>query len=152
MRHAFSFRLSRGTSGDENIARRSILSLILASALRTLVGVMATNEAKTHRLGFVELSASGLSASMILSRVETHDKAFDVSPALVVHILLWALRVRCHTGLIADFEGKSSRNCGRKQPRESGWREARQLLSATVTSLSGLESQPFARLQASWRE
>jgi hypothetical protein len=145
MRDAFSFRLSPGTSVDENIERRSILSLILASALQTSVGVLVTNEAKTHRPGFVELTASGLSASMMLSRVETHDKAFDVSPALAVHILLWARRVRRHRGFIADFEADGS-------TQKSLLGEKRQLLSATVTSLSGLKSHPFAHFQASLRE
>ena len=64
---------------------RPILSLTLATALRTSVGVLATNEAKSHRLGFVKLTAGGLSDSVTLSRVQTHDKRFDVSPASALH-------------------------------------------------------------------
>ena len=64
---------------------RPILSLTLATALRTSVGALATNEAKSRRLGLVKLTADGLSDSVTLSRVQTHDKRFDVSPASALH-------------------------------------------------------------------
>ncbi|SRR5258708_5447490 len=148
MRDAFSFRLSPGTSGDENI---EILRLILASALQTSVGVMATSEAKAHRLGFVKLTAGGLSDSVMLSAVETHDKTFDVSPPSAVHILLSVLRVRRHRGFIADFEGRPVEIL-EETTEESLAGEKRELWSATVRSLSGLKSHSFARPQASSRE
>jgi hypothetical protein len=85
MNEAFSFRLSAETTRDENLKARPILSLTLATAIRTSVGVLATNEAKSHRLGFVKLTAGGLSDSVTLSRVQTHDKRFDVSPASALH-------------------------------------------------------------------
>ena len=87
MRDAFSCRLSPETSWDENMKGRPILSLILAVALRPSVGVLAPNEAKTHRPGFVKLTAGGLSDSVMLSEAQTHDKTFDVSPASALHNL-----------------------------------------------------------------
>ena len=62
-----------------------ILSLMLATAARSSVGVLATNEPKTHRPGFMKLTAEGLFDSAMLSRVQTHDKTFDVSPASALH-------------------------------------------------------------------
>jgi hypothetical protein len=85
MSEAFSFRLSAETTWDENMKAGLILSLILATAPRSSVGVLATNEAKTHRPGFVKLGAGGLFDSAVLNRVQTHDKTFDVSPASALH-------------------------------------------------------------------
>ena len=85
MSEAFSFRLSAETTWDENMKARPILSLTLATAPRTWVGVLATNEAKSHRLGLAKLTAGGFSDSATLSRAQTHDKRFDVSPASALH-------------------------------------------------------------------
>ena len=76
---AFSFRLTPETIWDEKKGR-PILSLILGTVARTSVGERSTNEAKTHRPGFAKLTAGGLSDSVTLNRVQTHDKAFDVRP------------------------------------------------------------------------
>ena len=64
---------------------RPFLSLTLPTAPRASVGVLATNEAETHRPGFVKLTAGGLSDSVMPSRTQTHDKTFDVSPASALH-------------------------------------------------------------------
>jgi|SRR5580692_4903217 hypothetical protein len=64
---------------------RAILSLMLATVPRSSVGVLATNEAKTHRPGFVKFIAGGLFDSAMLSTVQTHDKPFDVPPASALH-------------------------------------------------------------------
>src|SRR5260370_36867984 len=79
MSTAFSFRLTPETTWDEKNGWR-IPSLILGTVARTSVGERSTNEAKTHRPGFTKLTAGGPSDSLILSRAQTHDKAFDVRP------------------------------------------------------------------------
>src|SRR5260370_24583331 len=80
MSTAFSFRLTPETTWDEKNGG-PILSLILGTVARTSVGERSTNEAKTHRPGFANLTAGGLSDSVTLNRVQTPDKGFDVSPA-----------------------------------------------------------------------
>src|SRR5260370_32217821 len=79
MSTAFSFRLTPETTWDEKNGW-TILSLILGTVARTSVGERSTNEAKTHRPGFANLTAGGLSDSVTLNRVQTHDKALDVRP------------------------------------------------------------------------
>ena len=64
---------------------RPILSSKLATAQRSSVGLFAANDAKMQRPGFVTLTAGELFDSAMLSRVQTQDKAFDVSPALALH-------------------------------------------------------------------
>jgi RNA polymerase sigma-70 factor, ECF subfamily len=66
MSEALSFRLPPETNWDE-IEGMVTLGLIWAMTPRTSVGMMRPNEAKTHRPIFVKLTASGLSAGMMLS-------------------------------------------------------------------------------------
>jgi hypothetical protein len=107
MNEAFSFRLSAETTWDENMKARPILSLTLATAPRTSVGVLATNEAKSHRLRFVKLTAGGFSDSATLSRVQTHDKRFDVSLASALHNFVVASARLASQEFIADFEKRA---------------------------------------------
>jgi hypothetical protein len=60
---------------------RPILSSILATAPRTSVGVLGPNEAKTHRPGFMRLTADGPPDSVTLSALETTSRTLDVSRA-----------------------------------------------------------------------
>jgi hypothetical protein len=80
MSEVFSFRLPSGTTWGER-KRWPILSLILAPAPRTSVGVIGPNEAKTHRRGFMKLTAGGVSDSGMLSGLETTARTLDVSLA-----------------------------------------------------------------------
>jgi hypothetical protein len=126
MNEAFSFRLSAETTWDENMKARPILSLTLATALPTSVGVLATNEAKSHRLGLVKLTADGLSDSVTLSRAQTHDKRFDVSPASALHNFVVAstrsasqgihrrLRKKSSSGTAGEKNGKPEQACLRE--------------------------------------
>jgi hypothetical protein len=80
MSQAFSFRLPPETIWDE-LKGWLILSLILATAPRTSIGVLGPNEAKTHRPGFMELTAGGPPESVMLSALETTSRRLDVSRA-----------------------------------------------------------------------
>jgi hypothetical protein len=108
MSEAFSFRLSAETTWDENMKARPILSLTLPTAPRPSVGVFATNEAETHRPGFVKLTAGGLSDSVMPSRVQTHDKTFDVSPASALHNFVVASTRSASEGIHRRFKQKES--------------------------------------------
>jgi hypothetical protein len=80
MSEAFSFRLPPETVWDE-LKGSPILSVILATAPRTSVGAVGPNEAKTHRPGFMKLTAGGPTDSVILSALETTSRTLDVSRA-----------------------------------------------------------------------
>jgi hypothetical protein len=114
MSEAFSFRLSAETTWDENMKARPILSFTLPTAPRASVGVLATNEAETHRPGFVKLTAGGLSDSVMPSRVQTHDKTFDVSPASALHNFVVLRRVQRGRDFIADLKKESGGTTGQK--------------------------------------
>jgi hypothetical protein len=91
---------------------RPILSLMLATAPRSSVGVLPTNEAKTHRPGFVKLIAGGLFDSAMLSRVQTHDKAFHVSPASALHNFVVASTRSASQGIHRRLRKKKSSEGG----------------------------------------
>jgi hypothetical protein len=79
MSAAFSFRLTVETTWDKH--ERTVNSQSdIGNGGTDSVGVLAPNEAMTHRPGFTKLTAGGPSDSLILSRAQTHDKAFDVRP------------------------------------------------------------------------
>jgi len=137
MNEAFSFRLSAETTWDENMKARPILSLTLATAPRTWVGVLATNEAKSHRLGLAKLTAGGFSDSATLSRVQTRDKRFDVSLASALHNFVVAstrlasqgihrrLRKKSSSGTTGGKNGKPEQSCLREKRNHCNSEEPR---------------------------
>jgi hypothetical protein len=150
MGEAFSFRFSPETTWDDNVKARPILSLILARVPGTSVGARATNEAETDRLGFMKLTAGGLSDSVTLKAVETHDNPFDVFPGLSgSHLLgLGALdvTVRCLMPFLQSEvqsmqnkeeghnEGKSTCcvcGCGHSVRRDRHYRNVNQVSAGT---------------------
>src|SRR5260370_14819977 len=114
MSDAFSSRLSPETTPDENRKRWPILNLTLAMAPRTSVGVLATNEAETHRTRLVKLTAGGFSDSVMLSRVQTHDKTFDVSSASALHNFVVASACSVSQGIQRRLRKKNSGTTGEK--------------------------------------
>jgi hypothetical protein len=92
---------------------RPILSLILATAPRTSVGVLSTYEAKVHRPGFVKLAAGGHSDSVI-SRAQTHDKRFDVSTVPALHNFVVASTRLASQGIHLRLRKKSTGTTGEK--------------------------------------
>lgn len=82
MREALTFRFSPEATSDENLLEsQPILSLILASVLGTSVGYSPDTKPQLTSQDVMKLVASGLPDSVVLTAVETNDKAFDVSPA-----------------------------------------------------------------------
>jgi hypothetical protein len=80
MSRVFSFRFPPETTWDERKGW-PILSLILATVSRASVGALGPNEAKTHRPGFMKLTARGRPDSVIRSALETTGRRLDVSRA-----------------------------------------------------------------------
>src|SRR5580704_17498043 len=83
---------------------RPILSSILATAARTSVGVLGPNEAKTHRPGFMRLTADGPPDSVTLSALETTSRTLDVLGLQGHHNFPWVQRLRRHEEFMIDLE------------------------------------------------
>ena len=135
MSEVFSFRFPPETTWDE-INGWPILSLILATAPRPSVGVLGPNEAKTHRPGFMKLTAGGLPDSVMLSALETTSRTLDVARASGASQFSLGLEPSASRGIHARFRGKKIGNpLGSNATSVVG--DKRQRRSATARSYPG---------------